>query len=604
MTTPDPFVARPNRPTGRRGPFARLHRCEQGQSIFVVILFFFLLAGLLFLVLNTGNQLNSKVAMQTAADAVAATGAGWFARGMNTIAMCNVAETQLLSMIVLLDALETVVPPAAECIDDLVMHIGSSEAGHDIPIDDRIIWLAVGNAASEQEIIQQFADLVDDIPMDDYLAYDNGVLWECVKLLDGFSHAMRDAAPLAAQREAMDIAKELAAEFGFLVPFWPELPVRDGQFEDFRNPMRTGHLPEPDEKEYIGGFDWHTMDYRGYNYRRYGPWGYWREPFVRTRPMGLFDISRFSVLFNIVSDMKFEMLFGDTDDKVSLYEWEMDYDEAKQLTDEEVRRAWWERTSFSCRYPFPTAGFFSNIELRHLKEPTPSTRTYGNMNSPNLSSYTRADQAYEGADPRLAVWYRVQERKTAHFPQLGIFAPHPPYYPDGSPWHYTEAEKQVYYYVTLYRFNGAELDTDTTLHRRYLPPAGLTPFLGPILLDRTVGDNKLSHIRARYTFNGFAYRSGKVRDWSERFINPNPIEELVAYAQARVFCRWSWDLFTQDWKVKLVRTDRWDDVLPLLDGAIPSEGAEVARKLDDEHLEPVRKMLQAYDEEFVKEVTH
>ena len=150
--------------------------------------------------------------------------------------------------------------------------------------------------------------------------------------------------------------------------------------------------------------------------------------------MGLFDLSRFSVLFQIVSSMKFDMLFGSTDDEVTLRQWEMDYDKAKQLPPENILRAWWESVFFDARYPFPTSSFFSNIELRHEKEPFPQTRSYRDMNRPNLSSYTRATQSYEGTDPRHAVWYRVQERRTAHYPQLGIYAPHPPIYPDGSQW--------------------------------------------------------------------------------------------------------------------------------------------------------------------------
>jgi hypothetical protein len=156
----------------------------------------------------------------------------------------------------------------------------------------------------------------------------------------------------------------------------------------------------------------------------------------------------------------------------------------------------------------------------------------------------------------------------------------------------------------LYRFNGAELEADDHLHRDYLPPAGQTPDLAPILLDRSVGDNLTEHIRQRFTFNGFAYRSGKVSEWADRFVNPNPVEDLVAYAQARVYNRWSWDLFTQHWKVKLVRTDRWKDLLAELDGGLPAAGSDVAGKLTAERLEPVRRMLAGYDDVFVKEVTH
>ena len=642
-----------------RAALGRLHGCERGQAIYVMILFFFLLAGLLFLVLTSGEKLNHKVQMQSAADSAAATGAAWFARGLNVISMCNVAETQLLSLIVLLDTLETVTPPAGECIDDLVENIGSSKAGRDIPIDDRISeWLAVGNAASEQQIIRKLDDIVREIDWPEYLTYDNGVLWECTKLMDGFMHVMREITPLAAQREAIDIADECGADFGFILPLYPELPVRDGEWIDFKNPMRAGRMPpepgqNPDRAPIIGGFA-HVMNYRGY-YPDYlykgeiqhgrgpvmGPWSYWREPFTATRPMGLLDISRFSVLFNLVSSRKLEMLFGTPDPQVSLRNWEMQYDTAKDMSDRDILRTWWETVSFSCRYPYPQDTFFSNLDLRHYHRPTIQTHAYDgwrDLPSPPQSGrepmpgveqgvsvpqgWQRSTQPQEGADPRQAVWYAVTKHWTYHFPQLGIFAPHPPVHPDGSKWEYTDpSDWKVYYRVQMRRFDGAELDTDEELHRNYLPPGGNAPF-APIMFDLVTGEHTWENIDRYFTFNGFAYRSGKVRHWRKPteeegqttgFLNPNPIEELIAYAQARVYARYSWDLFTQHWKVKLMRTDRWKgglrpdyrmvttNLVSELGKSVPGQLADV---LTRERIEPVERMVDAYDDQFVAEFTH
>lgn len=596
-----------NAPPRVRRPWAalvRLHRAEGGQAIFAMIVFFFLLAGLAFLILNAGMQQNHKVRVQSAADSVTAGGAAWYARGLNVVSMANVMQTQLMSMVLMLDTLETVVPPATECIDDLVQNLGSSAAGRDISLDDRIKdWLAVGNARSEQEIIHQFEDVVEGIPMPDYCRYDDGVLWELSKLMEGFKTVMVRVTPHAAQREAIDIADENQMDFGFVVPIWPELPVGRGRFEDFRNPMQWARMPDPRDDEIIGGFA-HVMGYRGYHGRILGPFEFWREPYLKTRPMGLFDISRFSVLFRIVSDMKLEMLFGSTEDEVTLRDWVMPYDEAKDLTDEEVLRAWWERLRFDSRYEFGTSAFWSNMDWRHEKRPFPSMRHYGSMDRPNLSGYTRGTQAWEGTDSRHAVWYKSEERWTAHYPQLGIYAPHPPTYPDGTPWPYTQAEKKKYYHNTFWRFDGAEREVDDHLHRDYLPPAGSPPDMAPILLNPGTGSWTTANISARFTFNGFAYRSGAVEEWTERFSNPNPSEEMIGYAQARVYNRWSHDLFTQDWKVKLVRQDRWKALIPRLNDPVPADGSDVRDALNTENIEPIRKMLGAYDDPFVEEVTH
>jgi len=590
--------------------FARFHRCEGGQAMFVVVLFLFLLMGLLFLVLNGGDQINRKVQMQSTADEVTTTGATWFARGLNIICAANVTETHLLSLINLLDTLETVVPPAQECIDKLVQNIGASKAGRDIPIDPRLAsWLVVGNAASEQQIIRQFGDVMKAVNWPDYLTYDSGIMWECAKLMDGFGHAMMRETPKVVQRESMDVAHKNGADFGFVLPLWPELPVVDGQFSDFLYPMRDARMPPPSDGQEITGFT-RLMGYRGYDGRGLGPWAYWREPFTATRPMGLFDISRFSVPFRIVSDMKLAMLFGGTDDQWTCRNWEMDYDKAKGISPDQIRNAWWEVAGFEARFPsneekepFPLPAGGAWGALRDPSIVNPSTRTYRDMDHPDLSMYKRATQSWEGADPREAVWYRCEKRRTAHYPQLGILAPHPPLYPDGRPWPYTEAEMKTYWHVTLWRFNGVEKDTDETLHRRYMPPDGQAP-LSPIMFDPQTGDLYEVNIRTRFTFNGFAYRSGAVKEWAARFVNPNPVDDTVAYAQARVYNRYSWDLFTQHFKVKLVRADRWKELLPEINKTAPASGGTVAAALTPERLKSVRQVLEGYDEQFMKEVTH
>jgi len=572
--------------------------------MFVMIAVFFLLAGLLFLVSNTGDQLNRRVQVQGAADSAALTGATWMARGLNTISFCNVTNTQLLSLIVLLDTLETVVPPSMECIDDLTENIGSSAAGHDIPLDDRTCtWLAVGNAAAEKEVISRLWDIVQAIPMDEYLSYDDGVLWECIKLLDGFEQAMLRVTPLVAQREAMEVAKKNGADFGFVLPLWPELPAERGSFSDFRDPMERGRLPSSSDR--AGGYA--LMGYYNYRGQPTGPWNYWREPFTRTEPMGLLDLSRFSVLFNVVSQAKLDMLFGGADDRVSLRAWEMDYDKAKDLDSGRIRRVWWERMSFDCRYPFPGSSFFSNASLRNPEVPTISLRTYSDMESPDLSGWTRASESYEGADPRLAVWYRVQERKAPFYPQLGIYAEHPPIHPDGSPWPYTEAEMQTFYHVTLMRFDGAELEDDTTLHRRYLPPLGSTPPFAPILLTASGDKDPYANVLAHFTLTAFAHRPADATDWTGRFVNPNPVGKTLAYAEARVYSGRSsdgWNTFTQDWRAKLHCQERWTDLLAELHRGLPSEAESLQAEFTDERLQPVEKLLGAYEEDFVKEVSH
>jgi hypothetical protein len=642
----------------------RLHRDQRGQALFVMVLYFFLLAGLLFLTLNSGNQLNTKVKMQAAADSAAFTGASWFCRGMNSISMANVADTQLLSLIVLLDSLETVTPSAAQCIQDLVQNIGAAAAHKDFPLDPTTDkWLAVGCAANEEQDIQMLYKVIQAIPVSDYCTYDNGILWECIKLMDGFAHSMLKCTPLAAQREAIDIATKNHAEFGFLVPLWPALPAIDGQFADFRDAMTVAQTPNGKP---INGF---TLF--GYT-SGMGPYSYWREPLTRATPMGLLEMSKFSVLFTVVSQKKLEMMFGGTDDRVTIDTWEMDYDAAKKLYQDRpgrIRRLWWERIAFSCpataeppriqdtqafqmavtrrdprspqvdRFCYYQPGYrwvpdprltakdpiihwrrfgwpFDDQQTR--ADPSVPPATPGQIPppppAPQELAWHRADQANEGADPRLAVWYRVDRNKSANYPALGIIPAHPPVHEDGSPWPYDTADLKPYFTVTVWRFDGAELEDDTSLHRRYLPPAGQTPKFAPIELDPSAAGPPAAVMTKAgqmqwYTFNSFVYLPGGVTDWAQRFVNPNPSDKTIAYAEAHVYNRISYDLFTQYWQTKLTRQDRWKELVPMLTqknvpSGAPADASSVLDLINEERVKPVRDMLNAYDWEFVKQVTH
>ena len=169
------------------------------------------------------------------------------------------------------------------------------------------------------------------------------------------------------------------------------------------------------------------------------------------------------------------------------------------------------------------------------------------------------------------------------------------------------------------------MDTDTTLSRAFVGDANET--IWPIMLDPATGFNTVSNVNNYFTLDGFAYRDGKVHYWAtsdtqttgksglpgaQGFKNPNPIDQVLAYSQVRVYNRYSWDLFTQHWKVKLMRmengqssqvpqTTRWQWMKTEIQ---KSPNAALDSVLTPERLKPVRDMLDGYDEQFVEEVTH
>jgi len=594
----------------------RFHRDQRGQAMFLGVFYFFLLAGLVFLVLNGGKKSNDKIAMQNTADAAATTGATWFARGLNTAAMCNVTQTQLMSVIVLLDTLETVAPPSQRIIDDLLAHIGSSAHGSDVPNNPVLKdWLIVNNARAEQEMIRRLNDLVRDLPISEYCMYDDGVLWQCCYVLNEMKTQMAEIAPTMAQREAIAIGDKNGAEAAFIIPFHPDLPIEPidnsgSSFSKFRRPMRDARRVYERRKTIVG-----YGDLQGYSSRRngrvLGPFRYMREPFIEPTPMGLLELSRFSVLFRTVSDKKFDMLFGAANQKVCLAPESRieNYDELLEFVSENGRdaviRTYWSTQGFDSRYEYNTPQFEHNIDLRNRKYPRERLRVFSGFRPAPRGDYKRATTPGEGADPRHDLWYRSRDRRTGHYPALGIYADHPP--------PYTEEEKETYFHNSLWRFDGADVGQEEELHRLYLPPVGNPPKMAPILLSRQFGRKTEANVRDFFTFVGFALTDGRSLVWPKIFPNPVPTDDkLVCYAQAEVFSSGyerrlddrGWDLFTQNWRVRIVRMDHWNWSRDTLAGGIPSGATVAGENLGDDIIVPVRKMIEMYPEEHVDLITH
>jgi hypothetical protein len=76
----------------------RLHRDEQGTISMLTVFAVMLLAMLLGMVMNAGRAVDGKIRLQNAADAVACSGAGALARGMNTLAFTNHLLCEVFAM--------------------------------------------------------------------------------------------------------------------------------------------------------------------------------------------------------------------------------------------------------------------------------------------------------------------------------------------------------------------------------------------------------------------------------------------------------------------------------------------------------------------------
>ena len=96
----------------------------------------------------------------------------------------------------------------------------------------------------------------------------------------------------------------------------------------------------------------------------------------------------------------------------------------------------------------------------------------------------------------------------------------------------------------------------------------------PYLLDTNVGDydqidphNDKGVRRPHFSYLGVARGSPAADVWGSRFSSINPSGSMYAVAQAKVFNRTSWDLWTQDWRASLAPVTMWDDWADRLEAA-------------------------------------
>lgn len=102
----------------RRGRGRGMRR--RGQILVIALLGMTVLVGLVFYVYNLGHQVNRRMDLQNTADAAGISAGAWMARSLNIIAMNNVAQSRLLSMVPLYDALPLATDMAFTEVDDWI----------------------------------------------------------------------------------------------------------------------------------------------------------------------------------------------------------------------------------------------------------------------------------------------------------------------------------------------------------------------------------------------------------------------------------------------------------------------------------------------------
>jgi putative Flp pilus-assembly TadE/G-like protein len=267
----------------RRGWPGRPARARrEGQVLVLVLLTFIVLISLIFFVFNVGDQVNHRVVMQSAADAAAASGAGWIARTMNLVSLNNVAQARMISLALVLDSM----PLAAEMAiaeetgeNSLAGALDSwATAGSPFTPYERDNFLREGLAELHRQLTEgpdadgeehysrrqlELLKLIDEhFDSEDERDRDGGYelrrathwsadggsadgpegsIWQATEALDEFSRAAADDAVELAQANAVRFAAASGVPEAVLCPAVTEFPGERRSFLDFA-PVFTDHV--------------------------------------------------------------------------------------------------------------------------------------------------------------------------------------------------------------------------------------------------------------------------------------------------------------------------------------------------------------------------
>lgn len=246
----------------------------------VVTLFgMLLLIGLVTFIINLGTLVSRRTEAQNLADSTAMAAATWTARSMNTIAMNNVKMAHTIALINVLDAM----PQAAfnvenetrafhDRLDEQLNALGGIDAGH--PVLRQVAEEEYGDMLDSLSMtlveVEPVAALFDAFDVRDLTHYQrDGRLWRKMRAMDEMNRSLAEGLGDVAHHAA-DRAGRLAGGNGApsqvaLLPLEPGIPVQRGEFDDFRDPVVNGRLPDEIDHErtnrgpWDAVFGWHNL---------------------------------------------------------------------------------------------------------------------------------------------------------------------------------------------------------------------------------------------------------------------------------------------------------------------------------------------------------
>ena len=257
----------------------RIHR-RQGQVLVVTVLAIVLLVGLIFFIMNVGDQVNRRTAAQNAADSAAMSAAIHMARSMNAVAMNNIATSRMLSLVPIMDSVPPSVRISLEEVDGWAALLREYWLREPTFPNDRLgkkmtegVFNLSRRLAAERDALLPVDQLYNQGGLnvsaktlyeisDDPSPLPHGAFWVAARDLEAFSEATIRSAGVAAQTNAALYGRVSEADDGMVVPILPVLPAVRGRWADwYRDPtdddtvLMHGRIPDFAVPHRLGAYD-------------------------------------------------------------------------------------------------------------------------------------------------------------------------------------------------------------------------------------------------------------------------------------------------------------------------------------------------------------
>ena len=215
------------------------------------------MTSLVLFTLNLGTQVNRRVEAQNAADAAAQAAAVWTARSMNEVAMDNIDMAEAVALVNIMDAMPQAVANVyneAKAFRDrlkqqLQQGLGNSSALTG-PVTEQYNLLLDRLIDTYNQAAPPYKMYLN-LDIDAITHYDrDGALWKKMYAEDELNQALVEGLRLRmleggieAGEAAITRSKARADNAVVILPTDAPLPIKRGQFNDFRRPTLHGLLP-------------------------------------------------------------------------------------------------------------------------------------------------------------------------------------------------------------------------------------------------------------------------------------------------------------------------------------------------------------------------